>query len=286
MLQIIRCVSLSFLTAVAALAQTAPASGAALRTVRPGVSAGKVEKLTLQDPIYNKTRRIWVYTPAGYDAARKEAYDFVLCFDGDSYVADDEMKLPTVLDNLLADGKIRPPVVAMLDNGSGAERLADLGNRKDFVKFVGETLVPWARSNYAITRDPAHVLVTGYSAGGIGASYVAFMRPDLFGNVLSQSGAVWRGAEASNAPPYEWLTEQVASAPKKPVRFYMEVGALETQHVLGGAGPVFIEANRNLRDALRKKGYEVQYKEIPNAQHEMGHWRDQIAEGLVYLMGR
>jgi pimeloyl-ACP methyl ester carboxylesterase len=43
--------------------------------------------------------------------------------------------------------------------------------------------------------DPRRVIVTGSSAGGLAAAYVALMRPDLFGNVLSRSGAFWRGAE-------------------------------------------------------------------------------------------
>jgi hypothetical protein len=38
----------------------------------------------------------------------------------------------------------------------------------------------------------------------------------------------------------------------------MDVGALETRRALG-SGPVFIDATRRFRDALRSKGYKVVY---------------------------
>ena len=66
--------------------------------------------------------------------------------------------------------------------------------------------------------------------GGLAAAFVALQRPDLIANVLSQSGAFWRSAEASNDAPFEWLTAQVKASPKKPVKFYVEVGAEENGH--------------------------------------------------------
>jgi enterochelin esterase-like enzyme len=71
----------------------------------------------------------------------------------------------------------------------------------------------------AKTLDLQRVIVAGSSAGGLASAFVAFERPDLFGNVLSQSGAFWRRAEASDRPPYEWLTAHVMSRPKHNIRF-------------------------------------------------------------------
>jgi enterochelin esterase-like enzyme len=125
--------------------------------------------------------------------------------------------------------------------------------------------------------------VTGSSAGGLAAAYVAWKRPDLFGNVLSQSGAFWRGNEGSNDPPYEWLTGQYAAAPKRDIRFVLEVGALESQGALGGAAPSILEANRRLRDALRKKGYDVTYAEVPNGRHTPESWRERLPDAIAAL---
>src|SRR4029077_16162883 len=112
-------------------------------------------------------------------------------------------------------------------------RIADLANSPRFAAFVGDELMPWVSKSWTGSHDPARVIITGSSAGGLGALYIAFMRPDLFGNVLSQSGALWRGNDGSNDPPYEWLTQQYRNAPKKNIRLFLDVGALETGGAMG-----------------------------------------------------
>jgi len=134
-----------------------------------------------------------------------------------------------------------------------------------------------------VTSDPRRVIVTGSSAGGLGAAYVAFARPDLFGNVWSQSGAFWRGAEGSNDPPWEWLTQQVRATARKDIRFILDVGALEDHATLGGSGPNFRDANRRFRDALKDKGYELTYCEVPGGNHGEQWWKQRLAYGIVAL---
>lgn len=264
-----------------AWAQAAPSASSWL-TRRPNVPSGKVQAFLVPSKLYGHPRQVWVYTPAGYDAQRQVPYEVVVCFDGADYSDGQDIPLPTILDNLTAAGKMPPVVALLVDNGSGRLRTAELGNSALFARSLGEEIVPWLRANWHVTSDPTRVIVTGSSAGGLGAAYVAYKRPDLFGNVLSQSGAFWRGNEASNDPPYEWLTQQFKSSPKLPLRFYLEVGALETAHALG-AGPVFIEANRRLRDVLQAKGYPLFYKEVPGAHHEPGHWKSELPDGLTWL---
>ncbi len=168
---------------------------------------------------------MWVHTPAGYDPHRAAPYPLIVAFDGDEYR--DTMPLPHVLDSLAAAGASPAFVAVLIDDSSGAVRLADLANATRMVTFLANQLIPWIRQGWHVTADPAQVIVTGSSAGGLAASFVAFERPDLFGNVWSQSGAFWRGAEASNQAPWEWLAEQVSASPRREVRFVLDVGALE-----------------------------------------------------------
>jgi enterochelin esterase family protein len=222
-----------------------------------------------------------VYTPPGYDAKAPAPYPLLVAFDGDEYR--DTMPLPMVLDTLLA-AKRAPAFVAVLIADSSSEvRIADLGNARRMADFLARQLVPWVRAGWHVTTDPRQVIVTGSSAGGLGSAYVAFMHPELFGNVWSQSGAFWRGAEGSNSAPYEWLTAQVTAAPHKPVRFALDVGALEDHPTLGGSGPNFLEANRRFRDALRMKGYEVVYTEVPGGNHAPRWWQARLPDGIVLL---
>jgi enterochelin esterase-like enzyme len=248
---------------------------------RPGVAAGRLATYVMYDSSYQRPRRLWVYTPSGYDAAGATPYPLIVAFDGGEYY--DSMPLPMVLDTLLAAGKAPAFVAVLIDDGGGPDRIADLGNAARMPEFLARQLVPWLRRGWHVTVDPHRVIVTGASAGGLGAAFVALSRPDLFGNVWSQSGAFWRGAEASNGPPYEWLAARVAATARKDVRFYLDVGELEDHATLGGSGPNFRDATRRFRDALTAKGYRVTYTEVPGGNHAERWWRVRLAEGIAGL---
>lgn len=245
---------------------------------QPGLSAdsGRVDTRTFTSR-KGEQRKIWVYTPPGFAATRKPAYDLLIAFDGDMQTED--IQLPAVLDHLQNTKAAASLIAVMIDNS--ANRIGELANNKRFADLVASEIVPWIRQHWNVTQDPQRTIVTGASAGGLAAANVAFHRPDLFGNVIAQSGAFWRGNEGSTSE-WEWLTRQVAQSAKKPVRFYLEVGAMEMKPVLG-TGPVFIEANRRFRDALNAKGYDVTYVEVPRANHSPEHWRAQIGPAIVAI---
>jgi enterochelin esterase family protein len=107
---------------------------------------------------------------------------------------------------------------------------------------------------------------------------------DLFGNVLSQSGAFWRAFEGTGAEAPQWLAAQFDKSPMSGTIFYLEVGGGETR-VAGGVASL-LDANRHLRDVLLKKGYSVAYEEVPGALHEFDHWRSKFGDGVVSLTSR
>jgi enterochelin esterase-like enzyme len=236
----------------------------ALMTVPLLASPGHLERATIAG------RPLAIYTPAGYDASRQAAYDLVVFFDGDSYI--EELEAVKVLDALP-----HPPIALFVDNT--ADRLGDLANHRKFADYMAGEVIPAVRARWNVTRDPAHTTLAGYSAGGLGAAYVAFRHPEVFGNVISESGAFWRGNEGTSEPA-EWLTEQFKTSARLPLKFYLDVGGGETHRVFNGV--VFIEANRRLRDALKAKGYSVEYVEVPGAHHEPGHWKHSLPAAIAY----
>lgn len=242
---------------------------------------GRIEAHVLFDSSFQRARHVWVYTPPGYDPGRPAPYPLIVAFDGAEYR--DTMPLPRILDTLLWAGQAPAFVAVLIDDSSAAVRIAELGNSTRMVEFLAAQLVPWVRRGWHVTADPHRVMVTGSSAGGLSAAFVAFARPDLFGNVWSQSGAFWRGPEGSNTAPWEWLTQEVAASPRKDVRFFLDVGELEDHATLGGSGPNFRDANRRFRDALRAKGYDVTYTEVPGGNHAPQWWRLRLPAGIVAL---
>src|SRR5262249_25008417 len=248
---------------------------------KPTVPKGKVEMFTVEEKGHERARRLWVYTPPNYDHEESTPYRILICFDGVSYLG--EIPVPTILNNLLAADEIWPTVALMVDNGGPRESAEDLDNHAVFADFVAKDLMSWVRKKWRISTDPRHTIVCGYSRGGLAAAYVAWKHPEVFGNILAQSGAFWRGNEGGMDDP-EWLTKQFKNLPRQNLRFYIEVGSEETRKT--PAGPIFIEVNQRLYQTLKAKGYDVNYVEVSGGRHDPINWRFQLPEGMMFLAGR
>jgi enterochelin esterase-like enzyme len=107
--------------------------------------------------------------------------------------------------------------------------------------------------------------------------------PELFGNVLSQSGSYWWTPEGD--PEDEWLARQFTAADKLPLHFYLNVGLLEhTPDKPYDFRPTQLVANRHLRNILQAKGYVVQYVEYSGG-HDFPSFQSTFADGLLALIG-
>jgi enterochelin esterase-like enzyme len=242
--------------------------------VRQGVPAGKIEEHKFKSAILGNERRLWVYTPPGYNPSARPLA-LLLMFDGGAYTR--LVPTPVILDNLIAEARIQRLVAVMVDSVS---RDAELHCNPLFADFLAKELVPWVREKYNVTSDPRHVVVGGSSAGGLAAAYGALQHPEVFGNVLSQSGAFWWTPEGDAES--EWLARQYATSKKLQARFFMNVGLFETTHGREGV-PTQVVVNRHMRDVLRAKGYDLRYEEF-NGGHEYLSWRGLLAEGLIFLL--
>jgi enterochelin esterase-like enzyme len=250
-------------------------------TERAGVPKGKTGRENIRSKALAEDRAVTVYTPPGFGTSG-EPYPVVVLFDGAVYGGGrrTHVPTPTILDNLISERRI-PPVVGVLVHARARE--PELGGSAEFIQFLAEELMPLVRRRYQGAGDPAHVVIGGSSLGGAAAAYAALERPDVFGNVLSQSGAFWLPRDVRDPvrqefiPPRTWLIDEYIERPRVPVRFWMEVSPFESPAKM--LGP-----NRQLRDVLRAKGYVVTYREFPSG-HDYLHWRDSLADGLISLLG-
>ncbi|MFW9799859.1 MAG: alpha/beta hydrolase-fold protein [Candidatus Thorarchaeota archaeon] len=249
---------------------------------RDEVPKGKVELHRFRSEILNNERRVWVYTPPGYSTDENEPYGMVVLFDGLAYV--DYVPTPTILDNMI-DADLVPPMVAVFPDSLDMEtRIRELVLHSPFNDFLVKELVPWVRANFHVSDNPKNVVVGGSSAGGLAAAFAALEHPEVFGNVLSQSGAFSFSRPGEEG--HEWLTRQFAAREKLPLRFHLDAGSLETKSLRPmGDAPNLILANRNLRDTLKEKGYNVRHHEFSGG-HDYISWRGTFSDGLQYLIGR
>jgi len=247
--------------------------------VQPKVATGRVQRDKFTSKLLGNERPIWVYTPHDY-AADKKPYGLLVLSDGGLYL--NSARVATTLDNLIAAGLIPPLVAVMVDN---PDRFRELACTPAYADFLAQEIVPWARANYHATDRSEQTIIGGASLGGLAAAFVALKHPEVFGNVLSQSGSFqWK---PDNEKDFEWLTRQFAASPRLPLRFSFEAGLMEN---ISGAPPgqpvppPLLVANRNFRDALQSKGYSIHYTEF-NGNHTLFNWRGTLASNLIALVG-
>ena len=238
----------------------------------------RVKKVNFLKPLFGRERDVWVAVPK----AGAQGANLLIVFDAPDYLT--AIPLPQVLDSLTAAGVLPPTVAVMIDNGTGPTRIEDLGNRTLFANWVCDQLIPWMRARYQLTNDPRKTTALGSSAGGLAAAFIALKRPEVVGNGVSLSGAFWRNGEAKASPPWEWLTEQVSTGQKRDARLVLDVGERETIRTLGGQGPSILDANRRLRDALRRRGYAFTYREAPGGTHSPESWAARLPAALDSLV--
>jgi enterochelin esterase-like enzyme len=251
---------------------------------RPDVPAGRVEKHRFKNRALNNAREIAIYLPPQY-SPHVEPYPLLVLFDEDAYLS--LVPTPTILDNLISEGRIPPVIALLVGNAKDDARDRELLCNPGFTGALVTDVLPWAHGLYNFTRDPRQTVVAGSSLGGLGAACAGLWHPETFGNVLAQSAAFHRtppsasdAANASSDP--NWLVRQFISSPRKPLRFYLDAGSAEFNATGGGDAILF--CTRTLRDVLRAKGYEVHFQEFAGG-HDYLSWRGTLADGLIALMG-
>lgn len=265
---------------VASVAEMPGASPQPWSDPQPGVPKGQLHEHTVRSAVLGNERSVTVYTPAGYQRTGA-ALPFLLLFDEATYQS--QVPAPVILDNLIDKRKIRPLVAILVNYPTQDARERELFANPKFAEFVNSELIPWASREYGIsTSEPGKNVIAGLSAGGFAAAYIGLKHTEIFGNVLSQSGAFWWSPKGVAGEEPNWLAREYIATPRKSIQFYLEAGLFEND--IRGTGGQILETNRHLRDVLRAKGYTVFYHEFPGG-HDYLTWRGSFADALLALIG-
>jgi enterochelin esterase-like enzyme len=245
-------------------------------------SAGTLSPLEIKSRILGNSRTLQIYLPPGYGSSRG-TYGLLLAYDGIQYTQ--AAPVPQILDNMIAARVIAPVIAVFLES---PDRDVEFPPNDRFQEFVATELIPLLRSRYHLSTDPRRNAVLGSSYGGIAAAYTAFKHPELFANVISQSGSFgWSpppGDPASVAtnrggvnPDAGWLIKRIAEAPRERIRFHLDAGTWE--------GGNLLYSNRLLQSVLEGKGYEVTYDET-DGNHSSYYWMLRLPDGLLWTLAK
>lgn len=239
------------------------------QTPAPDTARGRLARTSFQSSVLGNERALWIYTPVAFDPNRG-SYPLLVLLDGGAYTHS-STPAAAILDHLIAAKQIPPTLAILVGNTQRARELPS----SMFADFLATELVPWAREKYGASQDPASIVVAGSSLGGLAASFTGFKHPDVFGNVLSMSGSYWW--EWGDQEEREWLTRRFEETPRKPVRFFVAVGAMEKADSQ-------LATNRRFANVLAEKGYSIEYQEF-NGGHGYISWRRALFDGLITLLG-
>ncbi len=251
---------------------------------RDNVARGNLEAQEVKSKTLGNSRRVVIYTPPHYQRMGEETYPLLIVFDGSAYLS----RIPghRILDNLIADGDIPPLIAAFVDPATDdpTARTRELMLGRDYANFIANEFIEWLRSRWRLRTEASANCLAGSSAGAVASSYLAFLYPDKFGKVLSQSGAYWVGPgfkqtnRMNSGYEKEWLVDQYAALTTIPARFFVEVGEYEAHNTM-------VASNRRFAEVLSKKSADSHYTEFPGG-HDYACWRGSFAEGLRFLLGR
>ncbi len=187
-------------------------------------------------PQLSRSRRIWLYLPAGYAAGNKR-YPVLYMHDGQNLF--DELTAPygewgldECLDSLISkDGK--GCIVVGIDHG-GDKRMTEynpyqfrnfgVGEGDQYVDFLVNTLKPYMDKNYRTLAGKESTLIAGSSMGGLIATYAVLKYPQVFGGAGIFSPAYWTAPQ---------LDSVINSLPRKiSARLFFYAGEQESAEMV------------------------------------------------------
>jgi len=241
------------------------------------VPRGVVHSHVYRSQVVGLDRPFNVYTPPKYDP-HADAYPVLYLLHGYSDAEDAWVSVGranVILDNLIAQGKIKPMVVVMpygygndavISNGWAGlrDRSAWTDSVAKFREAVLTELMPQVEAGYRVSKDRKDRAITGLSMGGTQSLSIGLNNVDRF---------AWIGAFSSGGLDNNFD------------RAYPEINQakqLDLLWIACGQQDGLIKVNQNLTTWLATKDVDYTWKEIQGG-HSFLVWRRFLAEFLPML---
>src|SRR5262245_50187801 len=160
---------------------------------------GKVQSRDYTSKSLGTNRKVVVYTPPGYETSNgRYPVLYLLHGAGSTETSWTERgRAHAILDNLIADGTLKPLVVVMPfgyavaraagARGDGAENKMQ---REGFTKDFLEDVIPMVDSTFRVYGDRDHRAIAGLSLGGAQSLALGLAHTELFSRVAAFSPAM------------------------------------------------------------------------------------------------
>lgn len=236
------------------------------------VPHGQLIQHFYRSKIVGDDRDFRVYTPPGYDPARKEPYPVLYLFHG---ITDETSAWITagrenvILDNLIAEGKAVPMIIVNTlgygapemfepSNVNGRTPEALKKNEELFIASLMKEVMPMVDTLYNTGRTKAYRAVAGLSMGGGQSLDAGLNHPELFSYVGGFSPAV-----ILLDPDYNKGFPKLNASVNKDFKLVW---------IAIGKDDYLLESTRRFRDWLKMKNINFSYTETDGV-HSYNVWR-------------
>ncbi|NEU08465.1 esterase [Flavihumibacter sp. R14] len=247
---------------------------------------GNVTRMWYPSAQYKTDRRLTVYTPAGYDKS-KNKYPVLYLLHGSG--GDEEAwvtlgRVPSILDNLIAQGKIEPMIVVMPNGNPKQAAPGETSENFNYRPVMTQYMPNFADGSYEIsfneivnyidsrfrTRpEKSQRALAGLSMGGFHSLLISANHPDLFDYVgLFSPGTPSSRALDPTRSAYQNLDEKFARQKKNGYKLYW-IGIGKTDFLYEG-----MQAHRKRLDKLQ---FPYTYVESERG-HIWSNWRSYLLQ--------
>jgi enterochelin esterase-like enzyme len=217
------------------------------------VPHGNLQQIFFPSKSTNTSRRAFVYTPPGYAKDTKTKYPVFYLQHGwgeDETAWSNQGHANLIMDNLIAEGKIKPFIIVMTYGMTNGVRPGGLRNFdiKPFQTVLLDELVPYVDGNFRTIANQSHRAMGGLSMGGFETHTITLARPDVFSYYALLSGGTYKPEEIKDKSKVKLI--------------FMSCGSFENPDAVTKAA-----------DTLKNAGFNAVSYVSQNTRHEFQTWR-------------
>jgi len=244
------------------------------------VPHGKVQSIAYKSKALSTDRNVVVYTPPNYETSTTRYPVLYLLHGAGSTETSwtQRGQAHVILDNLIADGKLKPLVVVMpygyaVARAPGAPRGGqDLAEnkmqREGFTKDLLEDVIPMIDAKFRVHADRDHRAIAGLSLGGAQSLAIGLSNIQLFSRVAGFSSAMG----AANNPASGGVDFQQVLADSARIN-----SELKLLWVGCGTEDSLFDSNREFSQQLSKLKIEHVFR-VTGGAHNFPVWQRYLNE--------
>jgi enterochelin esterase-like enzyme len=227
------------------------------------VPHGIVQQILFPSPSTNTSRRAFVYTPPGYGKGKIKRYPVLYLQHGwgeDETAWSNQGHANLIMDNLIAEGKIKPFIIVMTYGMTNEIKFGGLRNFdiKPFQTLLVDELIPYIDANFNTIANQPHRAMAGLSMGGMETKTITLNKPEVFSHYALLSGGTYAPADIKDKTKVKLI--------------FLSCGSKERP-----------DGVKNAAVALKEAGFNAVSYVSEGTAHEFLTWRRSLHELALLL---